>query len=37
MQAALPQGRLIATEGLGHNRILRDAGLAAQVAGFMAG
>jgi pimeloyl-ACP methyl ester carboxylesterase len=37
MHAALPQGRLIATEGLGHNRILRDPGLAAQAADFIAG
>jgi pimeloyl-ACP methyl ester carboxylesterase len=37
INVALPQSRLLATDGLGHNRILRDAGLAAQVAGFIAG
>jgi pimeloyl-ACP methyl ester carboxylesterase len=34
--AAWPGGRLSATEGLGHKRILRDAGVIAEVTGFVA-
>lgn len=34
--AALPHGRLLATDGLGHNRILRDPTIAQQVAYFFA-
>jgi pimeloyl-ACP methyl ester carboxylesterase len=35
--AAWPGGRLLATEGLGHKRILRDAGLVETVMGFLGG
>lgn len=34
---AWPGGRLVPTEGLGHKRILRDAGLVSTVTGFVAG
>ncbi|HLK02067.1 MAG TPA: alpha/beta fold hydrolase [Streptosporangiaceae bacterium] len=34
---AWPGGRLVPTEGLGHKRILRDAGLVSTVIGFVAG
>lgn len=34
---AWPDGRLVPTEGLGHKRILRDAGLVSTVIGFVSG
>lgn len=37
LEALLPRGSLHLTQGLGHNRLLRDAGLVATVTQFLAG
>jgi pimeloyl-ACP methyl ester carboxylesterase len=35
--ASLPEGRLVATDGLGHRRILKDPAVVREVVGFVAG
>ncbi|MFC6288011.1 alpha/beta fold hydrolase [Nocardioides sp. GCM10027113] len=37
LAAALPDARLVTTEGLGHRRILRDPAVVAEVVGFVVG